>query len=235
MASKWVQTCETCQRRKLGPANKAKLQPLPKSFFGERLHVDLKVFNAYETEAGHKYVLIIKDSWTRYVKLAATKTKKARELIGKIHTTWVCNFGAPKIITSDNELGLKSDLCQAYYKQVLNCKHETIIPHSPQSNGMVEINCKETARILRAMIITDENTSDDGTVDVSWDLRLPGVEMAYNSVPSIATGLSPFEALTGRVMNIPGSMLCDVPDENDQFTWPSDAYATDRNKFTTIC
>ena len=208
----WILSCETCQRRKQGTQNKAKLMPLPKSYFGERIHVDLKVLNAYETASGNKYIMVIKDSHTRYTKLVATQTKEARELITKIHTVWVCVYGTPKILESDNEMGLKSTICQAYY-EVMGISHQVIIPFSPQSNGMVEITMKETSRIIKAMCITDENTSEDGTVDVSWDARLPMVEMAINSVPSIATGISPFEAFCGRIFKIPGSMLVDVPQE----------------------
>ena len=208
----WILSCETCQRRKQGTQNKAKLMPLPKSYFGERIHVDLKVLNAYETASGNKYIMVIKDSHTRYTKLVATQTKEARELITKIHTVWVCVYGTPKILESDNEMGLKSTICQAYY-EVMGISHQVIIPFSPQSNGMVEITMKETSRIIKAMCITDENTSEDGTMDVSWDARLPMVEMAINSVPSIATEISPFEAFCGRIFKIPGSMLVDVPQE----------------------
>ena len=174
--------------------------PLPKSYFRERIHVDLKVLNAYETASGNKYIMVIKDSHTRYTKLVATQTEEARELITKIHTVWVCVYGTPKILESDNEMGLKSTICQAYY-EVMGISHQVIIPFSPQSNGMVEITMKETSRIIKAMCITDENTSEDGTMDVSWDARLPMVEMAINSVPSIATGISPFLAESSKFLD----------------------------------
>ena len=205
-----INSCETCQRRKLGKMKVSKLEPIPKSYFNERCSLDLKVLMSNPTTEGHKYILILVCSFTKYTRLVATKTKETTELLGAIWANWFCEVGIPDIVQTDGESALSSETASNFFK-LFGVKHLKNSAYVSWSNGQAEALVKHTSNIMRALTITDQQL--DGTIDVNWNRRLPGVQMAINSVPQTQTNISPFEAFTGRIFRIPGALLTDIPDE----------------------
>ena len=56
--------------------------------------------------------------------------------------------------------------------------------------------------------------------------------MAYRSTPHLATGVSPFEAMTGRVMStkLPGLRACQSEGRNDEALREKDALSKMKGK-----
>lgn len=83
-----------------------------------------------------RYVFLVVDSFTKYVKLYATKTTSTKEAIDCL-SQYFANYSRPKVIISDRG----SCFTSVEFKEFLddnNVKHIKIATGSPKANGQVE-------------------------------------------------------------------------------------------------
>jgi hypothetical protein len=82
-------------------------------------------------------ILTMLDMATRWVEAVALPDKSAATISDAIITHWVCRYGCPRRLISDNEPTFTSDivdnLCRALWT-----KHVTSSPYHPQGNGILE-------------------------------------------------------------------------------------------------
>ena len=68
------------------------------------------------TKAGNKYILIIADYFTKWVKAFPLPNQEAETVADKLVNEVICRFGVPLMIHSDHGLNFKSalftELCQ---------------------------------------------------------------------------------------------------------------------------
>ena len=106
---------------------------------------------------------------------------------------WVCRFGVPDSIHSDQgrnfESGVFSEMCK-----MLQMKKSRSTAYHPQGNGQIENVHRTLKNMLMAML--DEQTD-------RWDEYLDFCMMAYRSSIHVSTGHTPFELMFGREMRIP--------------------------------
>eukprot|EP01135_Chromosphaera_perkinsii_P007175 Nk52_evm1s736 gene=Nk52_evmTU1s736 len=65
------------------------------------IQIDIIVINS-ESEEGYKYILDIVDVATNYTVLVPLRTKEKEEVAEALFNNWICRFGAPTFICSDN-------------------------------------------------------------------------------------------------------------------------------------
>ena len=182
----YIRQCAKCQRGKNGNLN----PKYPMTIFGagfpnERVSLDMcGPIKNVDTE--HKNILVICDSFTKYVVAVPIVHPEATEIAQAFLDRWCHVFGYPFHIHSDQGLNLTGqlwkELCTA-----LKIKRTRTTPYRPQANGQNERTNRTIIELLRT---TQEENQD-------WPLRIGHTCFAYNSTPHTATGCSPNQLMFG--------------------------------------
>jgi hypothetical protein len=100
---------------------------------------------------------------------------------------WVCVFGPPEKLLSDQGRNFEGDLVRRMCEK-LGTKKISTSPYHPQCDGMIERLNRTLIKDLRAYVSPD---------DKNWDELLPLACFRYNTSVHAATGLTPFAATFG--------------------------------------
>lgn len=123
------QKCEVCLKYRKPSARPVVSLPLA-SVFNETVAMDLKVW-------GNIHFLVMVDLATRFCTATVVNDKKATTIIRSFFSSWICIFGAPRRILSDNGGEFSNaemrDLGEAFNIEILCTAAE-----SPWSNGVCE-------------------------------------------------------------------------------------------------
>jgi hypothetical protein len=165
------------------------IQPTPTPTYPfEITHLDLTGANLPTTRRGNKYILVLKDSLTRAIELAAIPEKEelavARVVVEKIY----CRHGAPGTIITDRGKEFVNKLLTQICI-LLNIGRVNTSGYNPRANGLVE----QHNSTLKAMLAAYANKHQD-----DWDLYLNQIQFAYMTTICSATGMTPFCMLYGR-------------------------------------
>jgi len=189
-----VKSCKACARRKANNRNPA--APIQEyespDMPWQRVHVDL-TGPLTETKKGNKYIMIVKDSLTRYVETMPLKTKEAHETAQALIDGIIYRHGGMGLLISDNGTEFENRLW-AQITQLLQIKHNMITPYNPRANGLAENHMRT---LKDAISIYCDETQED------WDDHLRGVTMSYNTTVNSQTGFTPFYMMFGREARLP--------------------------------
>jgi hypothetical protein len=123
---------------------------------------------------------------------------------------YICKYGVPTVILSDQGTHFHNQLMQAMAK-LLGYNHKYSTTYHPQSNGMVErFNATFVPQIAK---LQDKEHNN-------WDEFLSPVVFAYNTGTHSTTNYSPFQLLFGREPRLPA----DAPATSFIFNKPNDYY-----------
>jgi hypothetical protein len=81
-------------------------------------------------------------------------------------------------------------------------KKSTSVPYFPQGNGIVERSNRTLQDVIAKAL--------EGTNGELWDEKLPAAVFAYNTIPHVGTGASPFELFFGRLPRLPSAFMHEV-------------------------
>ena len=191
-----VAQCGPCQRRK--PRSKAEIETLP--------HVPIAVFHPMEVVAwdimgpfpvsfsGMKYIVVVMDLFSRWVKLKALPDVKAATLANYLWTDFISCYGPPVRMHSDQGPNLNAAVLKQLY-DIWGIAQSTTVAYYPQGNGMVE----RMNRVIQDVVA--KKISEKGPQ--LWDELLPSVAFAHNITPHSETGVSPFSLFFGREPSVP--------------------------------
>ena len=169
--SKHISGCQKCQKRKDDRPQPTLLSPLPQcTAQNQRVHIDL--FGPLKTSGkGKKMVLCMTDAFTKYVELVALTDKEAETTGEAIFNKWICRYGTPLEIVSDNGKEFRNKLAAELYKR-LDIEHTTTAAYHPQCNAQAEVCNKTIAKYLNSFV--DETTLD-------WEQYLAPMAFSYNT------------------------------------------------------
>ncbi len=102
-------------------------------------------------------VLVMTDAFTKYSEAIAIPDKQAKTVAVEIFVHWICRFGSPIKIHSDNGTKFVNKLKKELLK-LLNIKHSTTTPGHPQCNAQAEVFNKTLAKYPASFV--DESTLD---------------------------------------------------------------------------
>ena len=146
---KVVDQCKVCQKfRKSMPRPST---TLPKcNDFNQIVTLDLKQW-------GHKYILWMVCSFTRFLKGVVISTKDAKVVVDAVINNWNCNFGIPSVgYWSDNGTEFKNaDMLEFCNKNGLSIKFGPA--YSPWANGINERNHASADKIISKILEDDKN------------------------------------------------------------------------------
>jgi len=185
----FVQSCATCGRFKSAvPLGKPKLVsslPEPYQPFSE-VNMDV-VTNLPKTRAGNVHILTITDKMSRWIEAYPLPNYTAATVASVFLKEYVCRFGAPSKVCSDQGSNFTSELFREVLS-IINSQQQLSPAYCPWINGTVERSNGTVVRMLRNYVNQEQ---DD------WDEKLPFVLFAYRAVACRATGFSPYRLVFG--------------------------------------
>ncbi|XP_003369190.1 putative integrase core domain protein [Trichinella spiralis] len=166
----WCNRCEACAPRKTPPiVNRAPMESIV-------------------------HIMVVTDYFTRWVEPYALPNQQAETVARKLVQQFVCRFGTPMKLLSDQGTQFQGRLVTELCKLLGIEKIRTTAYH-PQCNGMVERFNRTLAMMLTTAM---EEAQDD-----DWETRIPQVCFAYNASVHETTGYAPFEIMFGRPPRLP--------------------------------
>ncbi|UYV82560.1 K02A2.6-like, partial [Cordylochernes scorpioides] len=205
---KWCRNCTQCSARK-GPTtrSKGKLKIYNVGAPFERIAID--VAGPFpKSDLGNKYILVIMDYFTKWPVAVPIPDQEASTVSEALLQDWVCIFGVPRILHSDQGRNFESNIFQELCRR-LGIEKTRNTPLHPQSDGMVERFNRTLTQHLTMFV--DKNQRD-------WDQHLPMLLMAYRSAEHESTGYSPARMLFGHELRMPCDVLLGRPEETFENT-----------------
>ena len=168
--TQYIQSCLSCQQFNVSRSKKpGLLQPIPPpegpfQLVGIDYCGPLK-----QTPRGNQYVLCITDYFTRWVVAVAVPDCSAQTTAEALFNEYICRYGVPTVILSDQGTHFHNQLMQAMSKLV-GYNHTYSTTYHPQSNGMIErFNATFISQIAKLQDRENNN----------WDEFLVPVVFAY--------------------------------------------------------
>jgi hypothetical protein len=157
----------------------------------------------------NKYILVITDYFTRWAEAYPMKNQETKTIADLLINEFVCRFGIPHQIHTDQGRQFESSLFQNLCKR-LNIDKTRTTPYHPQGDGLVE-RLNRTIESMLSKVIS--STQKD------WDEFLPLVMYAYRSSVHESTGETPAMMMFGRELDLPvdllfGNHTCDQSDQD---------------------
>ena len=196
-----IRFCDTCQKRKKPP--KAIKAPVNHQAVGSPLdRVNIDMLGKFpESVDGNRYVLVVTDSFSRFVEAYATRDLSAQSVAETLVYKFFCIYGTPYQLHSDQGSSFEAEL----FKQICDIYgiHKTrSSPAHPESNGLTEKFNSTLCDMLSKFVAQHQR---------DWDRKLPLLTSAYRSVEQASTKFTPNRLMFGREINQPISLIFPLP------------------------
>uniref|UniRef100_A0A671YZ42 Integrase catalytic domain-containing protein n=1 Tax=Sparus aurata TaxID=8175 RepID=A0A671YZ42_SPAAU len=196
----WVKECVDCASRKTqGRQPCAPLQLSVTSRPFERVALDI-LGPLPETPEKNKYILVVGDYFSKWTEAFPLPNQEAHTIAKVLTEEWVCRFGAPRSIHSDQgrnfESALFKELCR-----LLHMHKSRTTPYHPQSDGLIE-RFNRTLLSMLSLFVEDNQ--------LNWDTLLPYVMLAYRSSVHASTSFTPYRVLFGQEIVLPVDIMLNV-------------------------
>jgi hypothetical protein len=213
----YVRSCR-CRHRKRSSSRRSTPQVIEKGEVWNTLAVDLMDMKTV-TKDGNRYVLIVTELLTKWVRSFALATKEAMP-IAKIMYHLFLEHGAPSELLSDQGPEFLNEVLSGVLLLFKVHKINTSLWH-PQTDGQVERTNAVFAEMLTMVV--------DGKTD-DWDEYLPVVTWCYMSTPHSFHGMTPFYAAYGRHPKQLIDVVLGDELESDDAAMNLEAFAQDRKR-----
>lgn len=207
--SRYVRACQQCQRFK---PDRQKPKGLMDSTWAtqpmQQLSVDL-IGPLPSTPRQHKYILVVLDTFTKFVELFPLRAPTSKAIIDKMVEVF-CRHGTPSAISSDNGKPFVSKLWKGVLKHWGIDERHTV-PYRPAGQPVERHN----ATVKQSIVNYCASPRD-------WDKRLPEVAFAMRTTESVVTGFTPAFLCYGRELRTPWAERQQLSSEH---TSPSASHA----------
>ena len=151
-----------------------------------------------DNENQNKYILVIIDAFSRFVRLYPILDTTAESAADSL-LDWVGLFGIPLEIVSDNGTQFANSLIEGLLS-ALEITDAKIQAYSKEENGIVERANKEVNRHLRTIVY-------NRMVKKRWSKYLPLVQRIMNASTHRSTGFQPAQIVFGNAVNLERNLL----------------------------
>lgn len=206
--TRYVQCCEACARSKALRRGRAPLQQLPVGAPLERLACDI-VGEFPESERGNKFALVLSDYYSKWLEIYALPDCTAYSCAEAIVTGFICTFGTPVSLHSDQGRNFESELFSEMCK-LLGIQKTRTVSYRPQSDGLVGRANRTFQQMLKSFLAAEEIVSR-----TEWDEMLPYVAMSYRATVHQSTGCTPNLLMLGREIHLPVDIMYGVPPRHE--------------------
>ena len=209
-----LKECDTCQKVKYRPIQRAPLIPILPTRPGQLLTTDLTGAMTL-TKRGNKYAMVIVDHFTKFVNTYALTNMETTTLADKlIHH--MMRFGIVEQLLSDLGTQLQSQVLELVYDTFGIQRLRTTAYH-PECDGISE-RVIQTVKMMLSTLVNDKC--------VNWDEHLDAVTYAYNTSKHATTGFTPFELQFGRLPILPIDLVLHSETRHPPSPRPSRQYDT---------
>lgn len=203
----WCLDCDICAQCKPGPGlGKSPLRQSRSCAPLERIGIDI-VGPLPITQDGNEYIIVLGDYFSKWKEAYPVPDHTALTVADKVITEFICRFGCPLQIHSDQGREFESRLFQIIC-QKLGVQKTRSTPYRPQSSGLVE----RFNRTLKQMLSNFVNSHRN-----DWDNHIPYIMMAYRSTVHSTTKCTPNILMLGREIRCPVDIMFGMPPESDDF------------------
>ena len=198
---RWCGSCEVCATHK-GPGKKkrAKLGHVTSGMPMEKIALDI-MGPLPRSNRGNKYLLVLSDYFTKWVEAYPMPNQEALTVARKVVEEFVCRFGVPISIHTDQgrqfESALFQELCE-----LLDIEKSRTTPFHPQCDGLVE-RMNRTLENMMSVFISEHQRD--------WDEIIPFLLLAYRSTIQESTNASPNLLMLGREVFLPVDVIFGKP------------------------
>lgn len=193
----WTKSCLPCQKSKISRHTVSNLVDFPPCTRFEHIHTDI-VGPLPTSRDGYRYCVTIMDRFTRWPEAIPVSDISADTVSKVIFKKWICRFGCPKRITTDQGRQFESDLFNALMK-MFGVDRTRTTPYHPQSNGLIERWHRSLKNALTARL----------TAGTDWAEELPIVLLGIRAACRTDTGVSAAEMVYGETVRLPGDFFLD--------------------------
>jgi putative transposase len=211
--SAFVTECHSCQMTKTGLHCPGTLQPIRPTRPGELITSDIKG-PLPESEDGNKFILVMIDHFSKFIKLYPLHAIDATETARAISLHF-CSYGAPLAFLSDQGRNYQSHCLQEVF-ELLDVHQLRSSPYWPAGDGCSERAIQTTMSTLRHFVEENQET---------WDTKLPMLEFAMNSAVHSTTKHTPWLLQFGREPRIPIDLFFSGLNEEQQQALTASALA----------
>ena len=190
----YCRSCHDCNSTNYPPHSRpSPLEQMdPITYFNQKVHLDL--LGPLPLSHGYRYLLVMVDSFSKWIELCPIQTKEMEEVSEAFFSTWICRHGVCTNINSDQGKEFLNRLFQKLSDR-LSINHNFSSVAHPQSNGLAERQIRTTLAFLRKYL--------DGSND--WPLLLPYIASAHNTSVHSSTQYTPYMAVYARPARLPSS------------------------------
>ena len=191
--ARYVMSCTICTCRSGNLPNR--ISPLRKQLIGvpfQRIGMDILDVH-HISKRGNRYIIVISDYFSKWCIAVARKNHKAITCSEVIINQFVCQFGVPMQILTDQGREFEGQLFQEVCRLLRIHKIRTS-PYRPQTDGLVERQNRTLLEMLSKYVRYQYS---------DWVDHLPFLVMAYNTSVHDSTGCTPFSLIYGREALLP--------------------------------
>ena len=180
-----VKNCRKCIKHEFN-SSKELLDPIIVTAPLDLVHIDFTSIKISGDDNLHTTptvvpVLLITDHFTRHSMAFVMKDQKASTVTKKLYENYICIFGAPARLHSNQGANFSS-MVIAKLCSLLGIQKSKTTPYCPQSNGKVEQMHQTLIRMIGKLPEQKK---------INWPAHLPEVIQAYNGTQSTIMGYSP--------------------------------------------
>lgn len=146
------------------------------------------------TAQGNRYVLSIQDNLSKFCILIPVKDATAREVARVFTDKFICYFGSPLTIITDQGVQFMSSLMEEFARIFHINKFFTTSYHAA-SQGSIERMHHSIKEFIKIYLKNNDQ----------WDIYISLAQHAYNLAEHEGTGYSPHEIVYGRPARTPSS------------------------------
>lgn len=219
----WVKDCVDCGSHKTqGKQPCAPLQSSVASRPFERVALDI-MGPLPETPEKNKYILVVGDYFSKWTEAFPLPNQEAHTIAKVLTEEWVCRFGAPRSIHSDQGRNFESTLFKELCR-LLHIHKSRTSPYHPQSDGLIE-RFNRTLLSMLSLFVEDNQ--------LNWDKLLPYVMLAYRSSVHASTSFTPYRVLFGQEIVLPVDIMLKVNNQ-ESFTSVDEYVSRLRDTLSTV-
>ena len=209
-----VRKCSVCAQRKT-PSNRKKA-PLQQEAVGAPMGQGGPGYcrPSARNGKGNKYILVVGDYFSKWMEAYPIPDQTAETVVEKFVSKFVCRFGVPKVLHSDQGQNFESKVFKEMC-DILGIDKTRTTPYNPKSNGLIE-KFNHTLITTVSMLIDPHNRQRD------WDLKVPLALFAYRSSPQESTGDTPSMLMLGRELSLPINLTMEAARQEETIDSPSE-------------
>ena len=199
----YVSSCDICQRVKsktLAPAGLLQPLPIPCLVWDD---ITMDFIKGLPTSNGKNTILVVVDHLSKSAHFFALAHPFTAKMVAEKFVEGVVKlYGMPKSIISDRDPVFMSQFWQEFFK-LSGTQLKMSSSYHPQTDGQSEVVNRCVEQYLRCYAHHHPR---------KWSFFLPWAEFWYNTTYHASTGMTPFQALYGRLPpNIPHYLMGTTP------------------------